>query len=64
MRHRIKASIAAEASEVLSDDEIVAWLKEPGISIARRTVTKHREAMDSQSWLGEICTARISGISA
>ncbi|WEJ35558.1 RNA polymerase factor sigma-54 [Sinorhizobium prairiense] len=50
VRHRIKAIIAAESSdEVLSDDEIVAQLKETGISIARRTVTKYREAMNIPS---------------
>ncbi|WP_018097505.1 RNA polymerase factor sigma-54 [Sinorhizobium meliloti] len=50
VRHRIKAIIAQEpADEVLSDDEIVARLKETGISIARRTVTKYREAMNIPS---------------
>ncbi|APG86810.1 RNA polymerase sigma-54 factor RpoN (plasmid) [Sinorhizobium americanum CCGM7] len=50
VRHRIKAIIAAEAAdEVLSDDEIVARLKGTGISIARRTVTKYREAMNIPS---------------
>lgn len=50
VRHRIKAIIAAESTdEVLSDDEIVARLKETGIRIARRTVTKYREAMNIPS---------------
>ncbi|WP_026187650.1 RNA polymerase factor sigma-54 [Ensifer sp. BR816] len=50
VRHRIKAIIAAESTdEVLSDDEIVARLKETGISIARRTVTKYREALNIPS---------------
>ncbi|QDP19613.1 RNA polymerase factor sigma-54 [Sphingomonas xanthus] len=38
-------SIVDEEREVLSDDGIVALLKEQGIDIARRTVVKYREAM-------------------
>jgi RNA polymerase sigma-54 factor len=46
VRHRIKQLIDAEtASDVLSDDTIVAKLREAGIDIARRTVAKYREAM-------------------
>ena len=38
--------IDAESPEqVLSDDTIVAKLREAGIDIARRTVAKYREAM-------------------
>lgn len=46
VRHRIKALIDAEAGgNVLSDDTIVAKLREGGIDIARRTVAKYREAL-------------------
>ena len=46
VRHRIKEMIARETKEqVLSDDVIVALLKEAGIEIARRTVAKYREGM-------------------
>lgn len=50
VRHRIKAIIAAEsAGDVLSDDDIAVRLKETGIDVARRTVTKYREAMNIPS---------------
>lgn len=50
VRHRIKAMIAAESpSDVLSDDDIAVRLKETGIDVARRTVTKYREAMNIPS---------------
>jgi RNA polymerase sigma-54 factor len=46
VRHRIKEMISRETKEqVLSDDVIVALLKEAGIEIARRTVAKYRESM-------------------
>lgn len=46
VRHRIKALIEAEsASNILSDDAIVAMLKEEGVDIARRTVAKYRESL-------------------
>jgi RNA polymerase sigma-54 factor len=46
VRHRIRGLIDAEnAGAVLSDDAIVARLREAGIDIARRTVAKYREAM-------------------
>ena len=46
VRHRIKQLIDAEPpNKVLSDDKIVAALRESGIEIARRTVAKYREAM-------------------
>ena len=46
VRHRIKQLIDAEAPQaVLSDDKLVAMLKDDGIDIARRTVAKYREAM-------------------
>ncbi|KPH04496.1 RNA polymerase sigma-54 factor [Rhizobium leguminosarum bv. trifolii] len=50
VRHQIRAIIAAETlDDVLSDDGIVARLKETGVDIARRTVAKYREAMNIPS---------------
>ncbi|MER9152876.1 RNA polymerase factor sigma-54 [Mesorhizobium opportunistum] len=50
VRHRIKAMIAAESpGDVLSDEDIAVRLKETGIDVARRTVTKYREAMNIPS---------------
>jgi RNA polymerase sigma-54 factor len=46
VRHRIRALIDAEPpSETLSDDVIVAILRQEGVEIARRTVAKYREAL-------------------
>jgi len=46
VRSRIRHLIGGEnASQPLSDDRIVALLKDEGIEIARRTVAKYREAM-------------------
>lgn len=46
VHHRIRKLIDAEpATEPLSDDAIVKRLKDMDIRIARRTVTKYREAM-------------------
>ena len=50
VRHRIRQMIRDEAAEsVLSDDDIVAALKEEGIALARRTVAKYRESMSIPS---------------
>ncbi|MER8747060.1 RNA polymerase factor sigma-54 [Mesorhizobium sp. M0139] len=50
VRHRIKAIIAAESpGDVLSDEDIAVRLKETGVDVARRTVTKYREAMNIPS---------------
>ena len=50
VRHRIKELIEAEtASAILSDDRIVAILKQENIDIARRTVAKYREALSIPS---------------
>lgn len=50
VRARIRDCIEAEvADKVLSDDKIVAILRESGVDIARRTVAKYREAMDIPS---------------
>lgn len=46
IRQRIKQMIDDEdPAKVLSDDQIVAKLRKSGISIARRTVAKYREAL-------------------
>jgi RNA polymerase sigma-54 factor len=46
VRHRIRALIDAEPTDdVLSDDAIVAALRDEGVDIARRTVAKYREAL-------------------
>jgi RNA polymerase sigma-54 factor len=46
VRDRIKQLIESETTaEVLSDDAIVEHLRETGVTIARRTVAKYREAM-------------------
>jgi RNA polymerase sigma-54 factor len=52
IRHRIRSLIEAELADpgvVLSDDRIVMMLNDSGIEIARRTVTKYREAMQIPS---------------
>jgi len=46
VRYRIKHLIDAESPDaVLSDDQIVAVLRETGINVARRTVAKYRDIM-------------------
>lgn len=46
VKSRIKALIDAESpKKILSDDKLVALLKEEGFDLARRTVAKYREAM-------------------
>ena len=46
VRHRIRALVGAEDPvEVLSDDAIVAALRNEGVDIARRTVAKYRDAL-------------------
>jgi len=46
VRYRIKELIDAEdPKKILSDDKIVAMMRDDGIDIARRTVAKYREAM-------------------
>lgn len=37
------------ANDILSDDQIVRILREHGVNIARRTVAKYREAMNTPS---------------
>jgi RNA polymerase sigma-54 factor len=46
VRYRIRSMIDAEPADViLSDDAIVAALRDEGVDIARRTVAKYREAL-------------------
>jgi RNA polymerase sigma-54 factor len=46
VRYRIRLLIDAETAEgVLSDDALVAALRDEGVDIARRTVAKYREAL-------------------
>jgi RNA polymerase sigma-54 factor len=46
VRYRIRALIDAEVDDdILSDDAIVAALRNEGVDIARRTVAKYREAL-------------------
>lgn len=46
IKARLKNLIdAEEADKILSDDDLVDFLKKDGIDIARRTVAKYREAM-------------------
>ena len=46
VRHRIKIMVGEEnASAILSDDAIVARLRQEGVDIARRTVAKYRDAL-------------------
>jgi RNA polymerase sigma-54 factor len=46
VRYRIRSLIDAEADgDILSDDAIVAALRDEGVDIARRTVAKYREAL-------------------
>lgn len=46
VRHRIRQLVADETADaVLSDDQIVAALKDSGIDLARRTVAKYRDML-------------------
>jgi len=46
VRHKIRTLIDAEhPAKILSDDRLVALLREQGMDIARRTVAKYREAL-------------------
>lgn len=52
IRHRIKIMIEGEKpDDILSDDRVVAILRDDGIDIARRTVAKYREALNIPSSL-------------
>ncbi len=45
VKEAIRALIAAEGDDILSDDTLVDRLREKGFDIARRTVAKYREAL-------------------
>jgi RNA polymerase sigma-54 factor len=46
VRYRIRVLVGAELAEgILSDDALVAALRQEGVDIARRTVAKYREAL-------------------
>ena len=45
VKEAIRALIAAEGHDILSDDQLVALLRVKGFDIARRTVAKYREAI-------------------
>jgi RNA polymerase sigma-54 factor len=50
VRHRIRELIANETPDkILSDDAIVAILRQAGIELARRTVAKYRESLGISS---------------
>jgi RNA polymerase sigma-54 factor len=62
VRHRIKDLIAAETTDhILSDDDIVAILKQEGVDIARRTVAKYRESLNILSSVQRRREARLKG---
>lgn len=62
VRYRIKDLIAAEtADHILSDDDIVATLKQEGVDIARRTVAKYRESLNILSSVQRRREARLKG---
>lgn len=45
IRNALKALIAEEDAAILSDDQLVSLLRAQGFALARRTVTKYREAL-------------------
>ena len=45
VKSALRALIAAEGDQVLSDDTLVDLLNAKGFDIARRTVAKYREAI-------------------
>tara|TARA_B100000676_G_scaffold312637_1_gene387859 strand:+ start:6026 stop:7480 length:1455 start_codon:yes stop_codon:yes gene_type:complete len=62
VRHKIKALIDAESvGNVLPDDDIVEALNKEGVSIARRTVAKYREAMRIPSSVQRRRELKLSG---
>jgi RNA polymerase sigma-54 factor len=59
VRHRIRALIAGEGTDVLSDDMLVERLRASGIEIARRTVAKYREELGIPSSVQRRREARV-----
>ena len=45
IQHRLRALIAAEGDDILSDDALTALLQKEGFAIQRRTVAKYREGL-------------------
>ena len=45
VKSQIRALIATEGDEILSDDKLVELLRDKGFDLARRTVAKYREAI-------------------
>jgi len=45
VKSHIRALIAAEGDDILSDDKLVELLRDKGFDLARRTVAKYREAI-------------------
>ena len=63
VKARIKALTDAEdPKKILSDDRLVALLKEEGFAIARRTVAKYREAMGIGSSVQRRRAKKLAGI--
>jgi len=62
VRARIRSLIDSEdPKKILSDDRIVDILKQDGITVARRTVAKYREAMGISSSVERRRAKRLSG---
>lgn len=62
IRQRIRSLIGAESPDtILSDDALVALLKQDGIEIARRTVAKYRDAMNIPTSRQRRRQARLTG---
>jgi RNA polymerase sigma-54 factor len=62
VRHKIREMIARETGDaILSDDDIVAALRQGGIEIARRTVAKYRESLGILSSVQRRREARLKG---
>ncbi|MBR0553294.1 RNA polymerase factor sigma-54 [Stakelama marina] len=64
VKNALKALIAAEdPKKILSDDTLVAMLREQGFDIARRTVAKYREAMGIGSSVQRRRQKALEGVS-
>ncbi|MGB3739495.1 MAG: RNA polymerase factor sigma-54 [Pontixanthobacter sp.] len=62
VKARIKALTDAEdATSILSDDKLVALLKDEGFDLARRTVAKYREAMGIGSSVQRRRSKKLAG---
>ncbi len=62
IRQRVRSLIEGESPDaILSDEALVALLKQDGIEIARRTVAKYREAMNIPTSRQRRRQARLAG---